>query len=74
MIVDEASTAILRSFGSGSVARLTTGSAARAFQTSIIAYQRQLEKLVEREAARITQNDPSARVLILFDRGIADGL
>eukprot|EP00961_Rhodomonas_salina_P051613 693270-Rhodomonas_salina.1 len=45
MIVDEASTAILRSFGSGAVTRLTTGSAARAFQTSIIAYQRQLEKL-----------------------------
>eukprot|EP00961_Rhodomonas_salina_P197681 2667617-Rhodomonas_salina.1 len=51
MIVDEASTAILRSFGSGA-----------------------LEKLVEREAARITENDPSAHVLTLFDRGIADGL
>eukprot|EP00961_Rhodomonas_salina_P266013 3595450-Rhodomonas_salina.2 len=75
MIVDEASTAILRCFGLGAVERLMgSGDAARAFQTSIITYQRQLETLVEEEAARITSNDPSASVLILFDRGIADGL
>eukprot|EP00961_Rhodomonas_salina_P299665 3939109-Rhodomonas_salina.1 len=77
MVVDEASTAILLSFGSRAVERLTsTGShcAARAFQTLIISYQLQLEKLVEGEAARITESNPSVHVLILFDRGITDGL